>query len=162
MPTRILDAIDRNILNALQDNGRLSNVELANKVGLSPSACLRRVQALEGQGFISGYAARLAPKKLGLGVTAFIQVQFAQNEDTNTDSFKQAMANMENVLACYAVNGSFDYLLKVVATDLEAYEEFVMRKLLKTPGVKEVRSAFVLESVKDTVSLPLSAVTDDA
>ncbi len=151
-----LDAIDTRILAALQDNGRLSNVDLAGRVGLSASACLRRVQALETDGFIQGYTARLDPKKLGLGIVAFVQVQIAQDDETGTQVFRNTMLDMPEVVECFAVTGSFDYVLKVVAADLETYENFAMKRLLKIPGVREVRSSFVLDSVKGHEALPLA------
>ncbi len=153
-----LDDIDTRILTALQENGRLSNVELAARVGLSASACLRRVQALENEGFIQGYAARLDPKKLGLGIVAFVQVQIAQDDDTGTQAFRAQMNDMAEVVDCFAVTGDFDYVLKVVAPDLETYENFAMKRLLKMPGVRKVRSSFVLNSVKGSSVLPLSFV----
>jgi Lrp/AsnC family leucine-responsive transcriptional regulator len=153
-----LDEIDTRILTALQDNGRLSNVDLATCVGLSASACLRRVQALESEGFIQGYGARLDPKKLGLGIIAFVQVQISQNDETARDAFHSEMDGMAEVVDCFAVTGTFDYVLKVVAPDLETYENFAMKRLLKTPGVREVRSSFVLESVKGRTALPLGFV----
>ncbi len=158
MGTGRLDEIDTRILATLQDNGRLSNVDLAAKVGLSASACLRRVQALESEGFIEGYTARLDPKKLGLGLIAFVQVQVAQDDADATTTFRERMEGMPEVVDCFAVTGSFDYVLKVVAPDLETYENFAMKNLLKTPGVREVRSSFVLESVKPRSTLPLAFV----
>ena len=154
-----LDEIDTRILTALQENGRLSNVELASRVGLSASACLRRVQALETDGFIHGYSARLDPKKLGLGIVAFVQVQIAQDDESATQAFRARMHEMPEVVDCFAVTGNFDYVLKVVAPDLETYENFAMKRLLKTPGVREVRSSFVLDSVKGSSVLPLSFVS---
>lgn len=150
-----LDKIDRKILSTLQDNGRLSNVELANSVGLSASACLRRVQTLESEGYIKGYSARLEPKKLGLGLVAFVQVQVAQDAEGQIEKFREKMLGLPQVVECFAVTGSFDYLLKVVAPDLESYEDFAMKQLLKTPGVKEVRSSFVLDQMKKSSALPV-------
>ena len=155
MPAR-LDKLDVAILDALQENGRLSNVDLAAKIGLSPSACLRRVQALENDGYIRGYVAALSPKKLGLGVTAIVLVQIAQDNEEQTAAFRERMLSFSEVLFCLSVTGAADYVLRVVAPDLEAFERFVVRDLLKTPGVKDVRSHFVLNSVKDQTGLPLT------
>ncbi len=156
MPQARLDALDIRILGALQENGRLSNVELAGRIGLSPSACLRRVQALENEGYIRGYVATLNPKKLGLGVTAIVLVQIAQDNEAQMDAFRERMMAYPEVLFCLSVTGAADYILRVVAPDLEAFEKFVVRDLLKTPGVKDVRSHFVLNSIKDQASLPLT------
>jgi Lrp/AsnC family leucine-responsive transcriptional regulator len=156
MPQARLDALDIRILEALQSDGRLSNVELAGRIGLSPSACLRRVQALEAEAYIKGYVANLSPKKLGLGVTAIVLVQIAQDNEEQTNAFRQRMLDFPQVLFCLAVTGTADYILRVVAPDLEAFERFVVRDLLKTPGVKDVRSHFVLNSLKDQTSLPLT------
>ena len=161
MPNSRLDQIDLRILDALQDNGRLSNVELAGRIGLSPSACLRRVQALETGGYINGYVATLNPKKLGLGVTAVVMVQIAQDNEEQTHAFRERMTHFGEVLSCLSVTGPVDYILKVAAPDLEAFEKFVVSELLKTPGVKDVRSHFVLSSVKDELSLPLTYVEPD-
>lgn len=156
MPQARLDALDIRILDALQGDGRLSNVELAGKIGLSPSACLRRVQALESEGYIKGYVANLSPKKLGLGVTAIVLVQIAQDNEEQIEAFRQRMIAFPEVLFCLSVTGAADYVLRVVAPDLEAFERFIVRDLLKTPGVKDVRSHFVLNSVKDQANLPLT------
>jgi Lrp/AsnC family transcriptional regulator, leucine-responsive regulatory protein len=156
MPQARLDALDVRILEALQSDGRLSNVELAGRIGLSPSACLRRVQALENEGYIRGYVATLNPKKLGLGVTAIVLVQIAQDNEAQMDAFRERMIAYPEVLFCLSVTGAADYILRVVAPDLEAFERFVVRDLLKTPGVKDVRSHFVLNSIKDQSALPLT------
>ena len=155
MPHGRLDAIDQKILATLQEDGRLANVELAARVGLSPSACLRRVNVLESEGYIEGYTARLSPRKLGLGVLAFAQVQVAQDSESATATFTGTVGAMPEVLACYATAGAFDYMLKIVASDLDAYENLVMKRLLKVSGVREVRSTFVLEPVKEVTGLPI-------
>ncbi|HXZ67409.1 MAG TPA: Lrp/AsnC family transcriptional regulator [Alphaproteobacteria bacterium] len=156
MPQSHLDATDIRILEAIQTNGRLSNVDLANRIGLSPSACLRRVQALENEGYVRGYSAQLNPKKVGLGVTAVVMVTIAQDNEEQMDAFRRRMIALPEVLFCLAVTGVADYILRVVAPDLEAFERFVVRDLLKTPGVKDVRSHFVIGTVKDNVGLPLT------
>ncbi len=134
----------------------MSNVDLAARVGLSASACLRRVQTLEQDGFITRYGAQLDGKKLGLGITAFVQVQVAQDTESETEDFRARIAEMADVVDCYAVTGSFDYLLKVVAADMESFEDFAMKRLLKTPGVRDVRSCFVLDNMKPASILPLA------
>lgn len=150
-----LDPRDHQILVELQRNGRISNVDLAGVVGLSPSACLRRVQALESEGYIVGYAARLNPKRLGLSVTAFVAVQIAQDQEEATESFRAAIHKMPHVVDCYAVTGNYDFLLRVVAPDLETYENKTVKLLLKVPAVRDVRTNFVLEPVKEETCLPL-------
>ena len=160
MPPSRLDATDVRILETIQDNGKLSNVDLAERVGLSPSACLRRVQALETDGYVRGYAALLNPKKLGLGVTAIVMVQIVQDNEEQVEAFRSRMASLPEVLFCLAVTGVADYVLRVVAPDLEAFERLVVRELLKTPGVKDVRSHFVIGNIKDHVGLPLSYVDE--
>ena len=156
MPQSRLDPTDIRILEAIQTNGRLSNVDLANRIGLSPSACLRRVQALESEGYVRGYSAQLNPKKVGLGVTAIVMVTIAQDNEDQMEAFRRRMIALPEVLFCLAVTGVADYILRVVAPDLEAFERFVVRDLLKTPGVKDVRSHFVIGTVKDNVGLPLN------
>ncbi|MGF1454487.1 MAG: Lrp/AsnC family transcriptional regulator [Alphaproteobacteria bacterium] len=156
MAAHRLDQIDLRILNALQENGRLSNVDLAGRVGLSASACLRRVQGLEQEGYITGYSAYLDAKRLGLGITAFVQVQVAQDNESATQEFRERIGAMAEVVECYAVTGSFDYLLKVMAADMERFEQFAMKRLLKTPGVRDVRTCFVLDTMKAASVLPIT------
>ncbi len=156
MAAHRLDQIDLRILNALQENGRLSNVDLAGRVGLSASACLRRVQGLEQEGYITGYSAHLDAKRLGLGITAFVQVQVAQDNESATQEFRERIGAMPEVVDCYAVTGNFDYLLKVVAADMESFEHFAMKRLLKTPGVRDVRTNFVLDAMKAASVLPIT------
>lgn len=151
-----LDETDIRILSALQESGRLSNVDLAQSVGLSPSACLRRVQALEAGGYVRGYTALLNPKLLGLGVTAIVMVQIAQDSEEKMEAFRRRVQEFPEVQFCLSVTGSADYVLRIVAPDLETFERFVVRDLLKTPGVKDVRSHFVLGTVKDHCNLPLT------
>ncbi len=150
-----LDPRDRQILVELQRNGRISNVELANLVGLSPSACLRRVQSLESKNYIDGYTARLAPKRLGLSVTAFVTIQIAQDQEEATENFRATVLAMPHVVDCFAVTGSYDFLLRVVAPDLESYENTTVKPLLKISAVRDLRTNFVLEPVKEEACLPL-------
>jgi Lrp/AsnC family leucine-responsive transcriptional regulator len=156
LPT--LSRTDRRILEVLQSEANLSNVELAERVGLSPSPCLRRVKALEAQGLITGYAALLDRRKLGLDVMAFVEVQIDRQTDAAAEDFRQAIAREPAVVACFSMTGGFDYLLKVIVPNLDAYAEFTMQRLLKMPGVKEVRSSFALETLKDSTVMPLSQV----
>ena len=151
-----LDSADLRILDALQRNGRLSNVDLAEKVGLSPSPCLRRVKDLEEDGYIQGYAAILDRRKLGLGVVAFVEVKIDQNAEGDA-VFRRAVRQIPEVVSCFVMTGTMDYLLQIVVPDLDAYAEVSMKRLLQVPGVKDVRSSFVIDVVKHSTALPLPA-----
>lgn len=149
-----LDGADVRILDALQRNGRLSNVDLADAVGLSPSPCLRRVKDLEEQGYIDGYAAILNRRRLGLGVVAFVEIKIDQNAEGDA-VFRRAIARIPEVVSCFVMTGTMDYLVQVVVPDLDSFAEVSMKKLLQIPGVKDVRSSFVLDVVKHSTALPL-------
>lgn len=144
-----LDAADRRILTELQRHGRLSNVELAERVGLSESPCLRRVRNLEKEGVIAGYAALLDRRALGLEVVAYVQVNLDQRSEADTHAFVQAVQDAPWVVECVAVSGTHDYLLKMVARNIDHFGELTMQKLLHFPGVTDVRSNLVLESIKE-------------
>ena len=150
-----LSDIEWRILDTLQTDGRISNVELARKAGLSESPCLRRLRQLEDSGVIKSYAALLDAKKLGYDVTAFIQLTLDQRSVETREKFTTAIARESLIVECYAVSGGYDYLLKVVATDLDAFSDFVMNRLLQYPGVKDMTSGFVLKEVKASTALPL-------
>lgn len=150
-----LDAIDRRILAALQRDGRLSNVELAEAVGLSPSPCLRRVRQLETAGVITGYAATLDRKAIGLGLTIFVGVKVERHHDEEARRFREAVSGLEEVVSCHLVSGEADFLLQVVVEDLAAYERFLLGTLLKLPGVSDIRSNFAIQTVKSGAPLPL-------
>ena len=150
-----LTDVDMRILEALQADGRLTNVDLAERVGLSPSPCLRRVKALEARGLIKGYVALLDRRAIGLGVMAFVEVQVERNSDTAAEGFIGALERESAVVACYAMTGPYDYLLQVVTPTLDDYAQFAMQRLLKIPGVKDVRSSFALEAAKESTALPL-------
>lgn len=157
MTAATLDRTDRKLLDLLQKDGRITNLDLAMKVALSPSACLRRVRALEEAGVIRGYAALLDPAKVGLGLTAFVTVKLEKRGRMPTDQFARACREWPEVAACHATTGDMDYLLRVVVEDLAHFSRFVMDSLLKHPGVIDMKSSFVLEPVKETTALPLSA-----
>ena len=150
-----LSRSDLRILETLQADARLTNVELAERVGLSPSPCLRRVKQLEARGLIDAYVALLDRRALGLDVMAFVEVHIDRHTDTAADAFAATVMKEPEVTACYAMTGAYDYMLQVIAPNLDAYADFTMRKLLKMPGVKDVRSSFVLRSIKDSTALPL-------
>lgn len=150
-----LDRTDRRILEVLQQNGRVPNVELAKNVALSPSPCLRRLQRLEEDGVIDHYTAILNPAKLGLTLLAFVNVSLDKRAGEGADSFKAAVQGWPEVTECYAMTGEMDYLLRVLVTDLQHFSRFVMDKLLRHPGVLDVKSSFALEEVKRTTVLPV-------
>jgi Lrp/AsnC family leucine-responsive transcriptional regulator len=149
------DAIDARILAALQADGRLSNVELAERVGLSPSPCLRRVKLLEEAGVIEGYRANLARKTLGLGLTVFVGIKVDGHRDANANALQETMRRLPEVVACHLVSGEADFLLEVVVPDLAHYEQFLVGTLLKMPMVKDIRSNFAIRTVKASAPLPL-------
>jgi Lrp/AsnC family leucine-responsive transcriptional regulator len=149
MPQLKLDAIDLRILAALQRDARLSNVQLADEVGLSPSPCLRRVKILEDAGVITGYHAALSRPRVGLGLTVFVNVKVERHhEEADGAAFRQAVSALPEVTACHMVSGEADFLLQVVLPDLPAYERFLLDTLLKLPGVNDIRSNFAIQTVK--------------
>jgi len=151
-----LDAIDKRILAALQRNGRLTNVQLAEEAGLSPSPCLRRVRILEEAGIIAGYHARLDRKGIGLGLTVFVGVRVERHGDETADAFRRAVMERPEIVSCHIVSGEADFLLQVVVADLAAYESLLLNVLLRLPRVTDIRSNFALQTVKDESGLPLN------
>lgn len=151
-----LDRTDLRILEVLQREGRISNQELAERVNLSPSPCLRRVRALEEAGVVRQYVALVDPRKVGLMLTAYVTVKLEKKGRMPIEQFTRAVQGWQEVAACLSMTGDMDYLLRVHVADLEHYSRFVMDKLLKQPGVVDVKSNFVLERVKDTTALPLA------
>ena len=150
-----MDAVDRAILRHLQDDGRLSNVELADRVRLSPSPCLRRVKALEEDGVIEGYRAVLEREAVGLGLTVFVEIRVEGHSDRLAEEIEAAVNAMPEVVACHIVSGAADFLLEVVVPDLRAYERLLLGSLLKLPAVVDVRSNFAIRTVKAPGPLPL-------
>src|SRR5262245_25478630 len=155
MPKSELDAIDRRIVAALQADGRLSNVDLADKVGLSASPCLRRVKRLEREGYIDGYRAVLRRDRVGLGFSVFVGVKIESHANERALVFEQAVTAMPEVIAGHLISGEADYLLEVVVPDLESYQQFLVGKLLNLPMVREVRSNIAIQTVKAGGPLPL-------
>ena len=151
-----LNRTDRKLLEILQRDGRATNLEIAGRVNLSPSACLRRVRALEKAGVIRRYVALVDPRKVGLGLMGFVWVKLEKRGRMPTDAFARAIRDWPEVLGCHSLTGDMDYLLRVQVEDLDHFSRFVMDSLLKHPGVLEVKSSFVLEEVKETTSLPLT------
>jgi Lrp/AsnC family transcriptional regulator, leucine-responsive regulatory protein len=151
-----MDAIDRKILSELQRDGRISNVELAERVNLSPSPCLRRLKRLEEDGLIAGYSAVLDRRKVGLGLTVFVELKIEGHSTKTATRLEKVFRAMEEVVACHIVSGPADFLLEVVVEDLEAYEHFLLGTLLEVPGVTDVRSDFVISTIKSNGALPLT------
>lgn len=150
-----LDDTERRILAALQAQGRLPNVELADRIGLSESPTYRRVRQLEDAGVIRGYAALLDQRLLGLEVTAFVQVTMEKQPDAATEAFLARVADEPHIVECYAMSGSYDYLMKVVARNIDHFSELVMQRILKFPGVRNVESSFSLKEIKASRGLPV-------
>jgi Lrp/AsnC family leucine-responsive transcriptional regulator len=155
MPKLDLDAIDRRIIAELQADARLTNVELADRVGLSPSPCLRRVKRLERDGYIEGYRAALRRNLVGLGLSVFLSVKIDGHANERALKFEEAVGAVPEVIACHLVSGEADYFLEVVVPDLEHYQRFLIGKLLNMPIVREVRSNIAIQTVKAGSPLPL-------
>ena len=147
-----LDDIDKRILAALQDEGRLPIVDLAEKVGLSPTPCQRRVRRLEEEGVIARYAALVAPPALGLSLQALVQVTLDDHSEATVEAFEAAIRARPEVVACYAVTGDMDFLLHVLTPDLAGFSEFALKALLRMPGVRGTRSSFIMQAVKSDLA----------
>jgi Lrp/AsnC family transcriptional regulator, leucine-responsive regulatory protein len=156
VPKSALDAIDRRIVAELQRDARLSNVELADRVGLSPSPCLRRVTRLEREGYIEGYRAALRRDRIGLGFSVFLGVKIGGHANQQALEFEEAVIAMPEVIACHLVSGEADYFLEVVVPDLEHYQRFLVGRLLNLPIVREVRSNIAIQTLKAGAPLPLT------
>ncbi len=154
-----LDRFDRHILAEIQKNGRISNLELADSIGLSPSPCLRRVKQLEESGLIEGYTALLNASKLGLKLVALIQISMDKHTPDQFEHFESVIESYPEVLECLLITGqSADYLLKVVVRDMEVYQDFLLNKITKISGVSDVHSSFVLRQVISTTKLPIESM----
>lgn len=160
--TNTFDRIDLAILALLQREGRLTNAELAERVNLSASACLRRVQRLEADEVISGYTARVAPSAVGLGLQAFVRLQLSSHGAASVQAFVERVLGWDDVVACHALTGDMDYLLHVVVQDLEHFSLFLLDHLLNDSGVADVNSSFVLRTVKHERALPLKHLASPA
>jgi Lrp/AsnC family transcriptional regulator, leucine-responsive regulatory protein len=155
VPTPDLDTVDCRIITELQSDGRLSNVDLADRVGLSPSPCLRRIKRLETSGYIEGYRATLKRELVGLGFSVFLSVKLNEHANERVAQFEKTMVDLPEVIACHLVSGEADYLLEIVVPDLPAYQQFLVGKLLNLPVVREVRSNIAIQSLKAGAPLPL-------
>ncbi|MCD0422876.1 Lrp/AsnC family transcriptional regulator [Rubrivivax sp. JA1024] len=151
-----LDRHDLAILAALQHDARLSNAELATRIGLSPAPTWRRVRRLEQQGYITGYRAEIDRRRVGLGVLAFVRIDAERNNAEATQALEQALAALPEVVACHYISGAGTFELHVVATDLDAFSRWTMQTLFKLPNVKDLHTSFSLGEVKAGAALPLS------
>jgi len=152
---RRLDAIDLQILEVLQRDGRISNVALAKSVGLSPTPCAERVRALESSGVIAGYAARLDAPRLDLGLLVFIEIAIDRTSQDAFDQFAAAITRIPQVQECHMVAGGFDYLVKVRVSDMAAYRSFLGEVLSRVPGIRETHTYAVMEQVKESSAIDL-------
>jgi len=150
-----LDHIDRAILAELQADGRMTNVELAARVGISPPPCLRRVRALEKAGYVRGYHAEVSPELLGFGVTVFAWVGLHRQAESDLLAFEALVAAWPEVRSCHMLAGETDYLLKIVAKDWDAYQSFLTRTLTAAPNVKAVKSALAIRNSKAEPGVPI-------
>ncbi|MSP77435.1 MAG: Lrp/AsnC family transcriptional regulator [Rhodospirillaceae bacterium] len=147
-----LDDIDRRIMAALQAEGRLAMVDLADRVGLSPTPCQRRVKRLEDEGVIARYAALVSPEAMGLGLQALVEITLEDHSEKTVEAFEAAIRERPEVVACYAVTGDMDFLVHVFAPDLARFSDFAMKALLRMPGVKGTRSSFIMQAIKSDLA----------
>jgi Lrp/AsnC family transcriptional regulator, leucine-responsive regulatory protein len=151
-----LDRFDAKILDALQRDGRLSVVDLADSIGLSPTPCARRIKSLESEGAIEGYAAILNPARVGLAVLAIVQVKLTEHTDETVARFEREIELMDEVTKCMAMTGSYDFILEVYGKDLEALSNVVLEKLIRVPNVRDMQSSVVLQTIKRSARIPLA------
>ncbi|MEM1076026.1 MAG: Lrp/AsnC family transcriptional regulator [Pseudomonadota bacterium] len=144
-----MDEIDQRILRELMENARLSHQELSDRVGLSPSPCARRIKKLEADGVLSGYSARVDEARMGFGFTVFISVRLDKQIDSQLEQFERSVRNLSEVVDCWLMTGSFDYLLRVAVSDLREFEVFLTGRLTKIPGVASIESSIPIRRVKD-------------
>lgn len=162
MPNPGLDDIDRRIIAELQADARLTNIELADRVGLSASPCLRRVRRLADEGVITGYRAILHRNRVGLGLTVFLAVKIDRHANNRALEFERAVNAMSEVVGCHLVAGEADYFLEVVVPNMERYQQFLVGKLLELPIVRDVRSSIAIQSLKADAPLPLGHFAPDS
>ena len=150
-----LDAIDCKIIAAVQNDGRITVNDLAEKVGLSPSPCARRLRILEDKGVIKGYTATIDQMKVGLPVSAFASIKLERQREEDLDRFARAVARWPEVVDCYLMTGQRDYLMRIVVKDLQAYEAFIKSKLTRLEGIASIETSFALDQVKRAEVLPI-------
>ena len=155
MPHHQVDRLDRAIVTQLQASGRIANVDLADAVSLSPSACLRRVKALESSGIIAGYRAEVDRAKAGLGLTVFIELRVEGHSQETSARIEQALTSIPAVVACYVVSGSADFFVEVAVPDLPGYEQLLIGQILTIPSIVAARSSFAIRTVLSRGPLPL-------
>ena len=158
MQSLLLDAVDIHILDVLQRHGRISNLDLADRVSLSASACLRRTKLLEERGIIGSYQAHLSTEALGLTLEAFVHVSMRNDVPNWHETFTAAIEGWPEIVSVYVITGDSHYLLRVVAPDLKHFSAFILNKLYKAPGVMDIRSNIVLQAVKDTPGAPVGLI----
>ena len=155
MPEHLPDRVDRAILTKLQSDGRIANVDLADAISLSPSACLRRVKALEASGIIAGYRAEVSRVEAGLGLTIFIGLKVAGHSQDSSVRIEQALLAIPAIVACYLVSGSSDFLVEAVVPDLAGYEQLLLGQILAIPSIVEAQSTFAIRTILSRGPLPL-------
>ncbi|WP_235398968.1 Lrp/AsnC family transcriptional regulator [Sphingomonas sp. SRS2] len=153
-----IDAIDQRILSELQQDGRITNHDLAGRVGLSPSPCLRRVRQLEGAGIIRNYVGLVDPAAVGLQVTAFVRVRLDGQHDRHLAAFEQAIADFPEVMECYLMTGESDYQLRVLVASLAEFEDFLRQKLTRIAGLSQVTSSFALRPIVYRTAIPVASI----
>lgn len=151
-----LDRLDRSILSELQKNGRISNVDLARTIGLSPTPCLDRVRRLEQQGYITGYYATVAPEKVGAAMLVFVEITLTKTSLDIFEEFSTAVRGLDDIQECHLVSGNFDYLLKARVADMSSYRQLLGDVLLQLPGVSESRTYVVMEEVKQSTHIKIN------
>lgn len=151
-----LDAVDYEILSALQDDGRITNVDLASRVGLTAPPCLRRVRSLEQRGVIKGYHAKLDAASLGYGITVFALVSLKSQAEADLRAFEDHVAELAEVRECHMLNGEIDFILKIVASDLQAFQQFLTSKLTPAPNVASVKTSLTIRTSKDSPGVPVA------
>lgn len=155
-----LDAVDKKILTFLQANGRITNVDLADKVGITAPPCLRRVRSLEEGGYIRGYHADLNQEVLGFSITVFVMVGLQSQSETDLSEFEKSVSEWPLVRECYMLNGEFDFLLKIVARDLSEFQSFLTSQLTPAPHVNSVKTSLTIRSAKQEPGIPMSIISD--
>jgi Lrp/AsnC family leucine-responsive transcriptional regulator len=155
VPEHLPDRVDRAILTKLQSDGRIANVDLADAISLSPSACLRRVKALEASGIIAGYRAEVSRVEAGLGLTIFIGLKVAGHSQDSSVRIEQALLAIPAIVACYLVSGSSDFLVEAVVPDLAGYEQLLLGQILTIPSIVEAQSTFAIRTILSRGPLPL-------
>lgn len=159
-PAATLDDFDRRILAVLRENARATNVEIAEAVGLSEAPCSRRIRRMEAEGVIRGYSARMEPEAIGIGFVAYVTLVLDYITASTAQEFVDRIGEIPEIVSCYIVSGGYDAILHVAARDSRAYSDIVFDKLRRIPGVKDVRSSFVMRTIKESPGLPLLPAVD--